>query len=166
MNMHSHRPFPGAFRLACLLALAAYVAPAPAADSPEWQPMLAKSFKPKMKDIDVNGIVVNRNVGCVFLLVEGKGVYCSGFGANSFKHVNETWKEVCRLKTADAKHRFKLTPAGILESTDSGATWSKPIPLPRDYKISTQTWVEYDAKHDLLYLIKKGGDLYKLARRK
>jgi hypothetical protein len=166
MNMQTYRTFPAAFGAASLLVLVAYIGPAAAADPPEWQPMLANSFKEKMKDIEVNGIVVNRNVGCVFLLVEGKGVYCSGFGANCFKPVNETWKEVCRLKTGDAKHRFKLTRAGILESTDGGATWSKPIPLPRDFKISKQTWVNYDAKHDLLYLIKKGSDLYKLARGK
>jgi hypothetical protein len=148
------------------LALAWCGAPAAAADPPEWKPMLGKSFKAKAKDISVDGIVVNRDVGCVFLLVKGKSVYCSPAGAESFKLVEETWKEVCGLKTGDAKHRFKLTRSGILESTDDGATWSRPIPLPRDFQISKQTWVEYDAKHDVLYLIKKGGDLYKLARGK
>jgi hypothetical protein len=164
MDMHAHRTFISAFGVASLLALVWYIAPAAAADPPEWQPMLAKSFKAKTPP--VSGIVVNRNVGCVFLLVPGKGVYCSGAGANSFKLVNETWKQVCALKTSGAKHRFDLIKAGIIETTDGGATWSKPIPLPKDFKISTETWVEYDAKHDVLYLVKNGSDLYKLARGK
>jgi hypothetical protein len=156
----------GAFGAAGLLALLWYVVPAAAAEPPEWQPMLAKSFKADANRPDVSGLVVNRNVGCVFLLVDGKGVYCSGFGAESFKPVDETWEQVCRLKTRDAKHRFELTKSGIIETTDGGATWSKPIPVPKGFEVSAETWIEYDAKHDLLYLMKKGSDLYKLARSK
>jgi hypothetical protein len=166
MNMYPHRTFTGAFGVAGLLALVWYVGPAPAADPPGWQPMLAKSFKAEAKALPVSGIVVNRDVGCVFLLLEGKGVYCSGAGAECFKPVDETWEQVCGLKSRDAKHRFELTKSGIIETTDGGATWSKPIPLPRGFETSAQTWVEYDAKHDLLYLMKNGGDLYKLARGK
>src|SRR5262245_49104544 len=77
-----------------LLALLGYLAPALAAE-PQWQPMLAKSFKSDVKDIGVTGLAVYRNPGCVFLQVEGKGVYCSSAGASKFKTVSETWQEVC-----------------------------------------------------------------------
>jgi hypothetical protein len=137
-----------------------------AADPPQWQPMLARSFKAEAKDIRVSGLVVNRYVGCVFLRVDGKNVYCSPAGANSFKPVNETWKQVRALQTKNAKHRFALTDSGIKESTDGGKTWSKPIPPPKGFVITSKTWVEYDAKHDVLYLMKPGSDLYKLARGK
>src|SRR5262249_12772387 len=131
-------------------------------------PMLAKSFKGEVKDIGVTSLVVYRNPGCVFLLVEGKGVYCSPAGANSFKPVTETWQEVCdhAQKKSDSKHQFLLTDSGIKESTDGGMTWLKPISLPKDFVITSQTWVEYDATNDVLYLMKKGSDLYKLARGK
>ena len=151
-----------------LLALLWCVAPAVPAEPLEWQPMLAKSFKGEVKDVGVTGFVVYRKPGCVFLLVEGKGVYCSSAGANSFKPVTETWKEVCdhARKVSDSKHLFVLSDRGIKESTDGGATWLKPISLPKDVVITPQTWVQYDATNDVLYLMKKGGDLYKLARRK
>src|SRR6516165_10443919 len=93
--MHTPRALLRPWGLLTLLALPCCLAPAAAADAPEWQPMLAKSFKGEMKDIGVTGLTVYRNPGCVFLMVEGKGVYCSSAGANSFKPVTETWKEVC-----------------------------------------------------------------------
>src|SRR5262245_57485898 len=140
MPMHTHR-----FALASLVVLAWFVAPAAAADPPEWQPMLARSFKGEVKDLGVTGLAVYRNPGCVFLQVEGKGVYCSAAGAASFKPVAESWNEVCEHaeKKSDSKHRFVLTDSGIKESTDGGATWSKPIPLPRDFANTPQTWVGY-----------------------
>ena len=151
-----------------LLALLGCLAPAVAADPPEWQPMLARSFKGELKDIGVTGLVVYRNPGCVFLRVEGKGVYCSPAGAGKFKPVNETWKEVLAhaQKASDSRHLFVLSDKGIKESTDGGATWLEPIALPRDFVITSQTWVGYDATNDVLYLMQKGSDLYKLARRK
>ncbi len=132
----------------------------------EWRPMLAKSFKANAKDLRVSGLVVDRNVGCVFLSVEGKGVYCSAFGANSFKPNNKTWEQVCKLRTEDSQHKFALTGGGIKESRDGGATWSQPILAPKGFVITEQTWLAYDAKHDSLYLMKAGSDLYKLARGK
>ncbi len=167
--MHAHTTLIRAFGVAGLVALALgwYIAPAAAADPPKWEPMLAKSFKADAKDLRVSGIVVIRDVGCVFLQVEGKGVYCSSAGANTFNPNQMTWEKVCALhKSKDAKHRFDLTDGGIKESTDGGATWSKPIAPPKDFVISKETWVEYDAKHDVLYLVKNGSDLYKLARGK
>jgi hypothetical protein len=164
--MHKHTTPVRAFGMAGLLGLALgwCIAPAAAADPPTWEPMLARSFKADAKDVRVSSLVVNRNVGCVFLLVEGKGVYCSPAGANSFKPVDETWEEVRALKTKDAKHLFVLTGGGIKESRDGGTTWSKPIPPPKGFVITPETWLEYDARHDVLYLMKAGSDLYKLAR--
>jgi hypothetical protein len=139
---------------------------ATAADPPQWQPMLARSFKEDAKALRVNALLVNRNVGCVFFRVEGGKVYCSGAGAENFKLVNETWDQVSALKTTDLKHLFVLTDSGIKESTDGGASWSQPIPPPRGFVITPQTWFEFDARHDVLYLMKPGSDLYKLQRGK
>lgn len=133
---------------------------------PDWQPMLAKSFKADTKDLRVSGLVVDSDVGCVFLSVEGKGVYCSSFGAKRFTPYNKTWEQVRKLHAEDSKHKFVLTDSGIMESRDGGATWSQPILTPKDFEITEQTWVAYDAKHDSLYLMKAGSDLYKLARGK
>jgi hypothetical protein len=154
--------------IVALLALLACLTPAVAADAPQWQPMLAKSFQGEAKDIGVIGLAVYRDPGCVFLQVEGKGVYCSAAGANRFKPVTETWKEVCEhaQQKSDAKHLFVVTDNGIKESTDGGTTWLKPISLPKDFVVTSQTWVQYDAKNNVLYLMNKDSDLYKLARRK
>ena len=85
----------------------------------------------------------------------------------AFKLVNETWQEVCAhaQKVNNPKHVFVLTDTSIKECTDGGATWLKSIALPKDFVITSQTWVQYDATNDVLYLMKKDSDLYKLARR-
>jgi hypothetical protein len=168
MNMHTPQTLLRPWGLLTLLAWLCCLTPAVAADVPEWQPMLARSFRGDMKDIGITGLAVYRNTGCVFLQMEGKGVYCSGAGAGSFKPVTETWNEVCdhAQKLSDSRHRFVLTDSGIKESTDGGATWLKPIPLPRDFVVTAEAWVEYDARNDAVYLMKKGSDLYKLARGK
>ena len=152
---------------AWFLALAWRLAPAAASDPPQWQPMLAKSFKAEAKDIGVTSLAVYRNTGCVFLQVDGK-VYCSSAGANKFNQVNETWKQVSdqAQKTSSSKHVFVLTDTCIKESTDGGATWLKTISLPKDFVMSSETWVQYDAANNAVYLMKKGSDLYKLPRGK
>ncbi len=67
----------------------------------------------------------------------------------------------------DAKHMFILTGAGIVESTDAGTTWSSPIAAPKDLKgIGGLTWLAYDPQNDVIYLMKMGSDLFKLARAK
>src|SRR5262249_25440939 len=103
-----------------LLALLGFVTPAGAGDppSPQWQPVLATSFKGDVADLGGTGLAVSRNRGCVSLLVEGKGVYCSPAGANRFKPVNETWQQVCAHadKVRDAKHVFVLADTCIKES--------------------------------------------------
>ena len=49
----------------------------------------------------------------------------------------------------DAKHLFVLTGAGVIESTDGGETWSKPIALPKELKgVGGLTWIEYDPQGD------------------
>jgi len=155
------------------IAVAAWlgcVAPALAEEqtSPQWQPMLAKSFIGDVKKIGVTSLVVYPHPGCVFLLVDGQSVYCSPAGANSFKPVKETWKEVRDHADAarDSKHVFVLTENSIKESRDGGATWLKHISLPEGFVLTSSTWVEYDATNDIVYLMKPGSDLYQLARRK
>jgi hypothetical protein len=152
-----------------LLALLGGLATASAGGdpAPQWQPMLAKSLKGEMKEMSVLGLAVYRNPGCVFLLVEGKGVFCSPAGAGSFKPVSETWEQVSAhaQMTRDTKHVFVLTETAIKESRDGGTTWQKPIVLPKGFVATSPAWVEYDAANDVVYLMKPGSDLYKLARR-
>jgi photosystem II stability/assembly factor-like uncharacterized protein len=87
----------------------------------------------------------------------------------------KTWKKVGEVKDAqygpvigkDAKHLFVLTRPGVVESSDGGATWSKPLPPPPEMKgIGGLSWLEYDPRNDVLYLMKMGSDLYRLARGK
>ena len=87
--------------------------------------------------------------------------------------VGKSWKKLGDLKGGlfgpvigkDAKQLFVLTKDGIVESADSGATWAKAIALPKEMKgASTLTWVEYDPKNDVLYVMKMGSALYKLTR--
>jgi hypothetical protein len=86
----------------------------------------------------------------------------------------ETWEKVCELKDGrfgpvfgkDAKQIFVLTGAGIVESTDGGLTWTKPIPIPPELKgVSPLTWMAYDPKNDVLYVMKMTSELYKLSKR-
>jgi photosystem II stability/assembly factor-like uncharacterized protein len=87
----------------------------------------------------------------------------------------KTWQKLGAIKDAqygpifgkDAKHLFVLTKGGIVESRDGGATWSQPLPPPKAMKgIGGLSWLEYDPKNDVLYLLKMGSDLYKLPRAK
>jgi photosystem II stability/assembly factor-like uncharacterized protein len=105
--------------------------------------------------------------GMLFWLVDGALIASPDKGA--------TWKRVCALKDGrygpvfgqDRQHMFVLTGAGIIETTDGGANWSKPIAPPKDLKgVGGLTWLEYDPKSDSLYLMKMGSELFKLARGK
>jgi photosystem II stability/assembly factor-like uncharacterized protein len=104
--------------------------------------------------------------GSLYWLVEGALIASADKGA--------TWKKVGDVKDGrygpvfgkDAKHLFVLTGAGVVESTDGGATWAKPVAVPRDLKgVGGLTWLEYDPKNDVLYLMKMGSDLFKLSRK-
>jgi len=86
----------------------------------------------------------------------------------------QTWAKVSDVKDGtygpvfgrDSKHLFVLTKGGVLESTDGGATWGKPVPLPKELKgTSPLTWLEYDPKGDILYVMKMGSDLYRMVRK-
>ena len=85
----------------------------------------------------------------------------------------KSWKKLSSLKEGrcgpvfgkDGKHFFVLAVDGILESTDGSQTWSKPIAVPGDIKNSKLSWLAYDAKHDTLYVMKMGSELYKMERK-
>lgn len=101
----------------------------------------------------------------LYWLVEGALIGSDDQGAS--------WKKIADVKDGrygpifgkDMKHLFVLTGAGITESIDGGATWSMPIAPPKDLKgVGGLTWLAYDQKNDVLYLMKMGSDLFKLAR--
>jgi BNR/Asp-box repeat len=86
-----------------------------------------------------------------------------------------TWKTISAVKGGlygpvfgrTAKHLFVLTRAGIVESTDGGSSWSRPIAAPKMLKgLAGLTWLDYDPRHDVLYLMKMTSDLYCLRRGK
>jgi hypothetical protein len=83
------------------------------------------------------------------------------------------WQKLCELKNGqygpvfgkDARHLFVLTGTGIVESSDGGAAWSKPIPLPAAMKGGGPlTWIAYDPARKVLYAMKMGSDLFRMAR--
>ncbi len=87
----------------------------------------------------------------------------------------KTWKKISDIKDGlygpifgkDAKHQFVLTKAGIIESTDGGTSWAKPVAVPKELKgVSALTWMEYDPKNDVLYVMKMTSDLYRMVRTK
>jgi photosystem II stability/assembly factor-like uncharacterized protein len=87
----------------------------------------------------------------------------------------KTWTNLGVLKDGrygpifgkDERQMFVLTGAGIVESTDRGATWSEPLALPKEVKGgSPLTWIEFDPANDVLYAMKMGSQLYRLERRK
>ena len=84
-----------------------------------------------------------------------------------------SWTKLCDLKDGrfgpvfgkDAKHLFVLTGAGIVESRDGGATWAKPIAVPKELKgVSPLTWLDYDPANDALYVMKMTSELYRWER--
>ena len=105
--------------------------------------------------------------GTLYWLVDGGLIASADKGA--------TWKKIGEVKDAqygpifgrNAQHMFVLTKAGSVESTDGGVTWSQPIAPPKDLKgIGGLSWLEYDPKHDTLYLMKMTSELYRLTRGK
>ena len=100
--------------------------------------------------------------GVLYWLVDG-ALISTGDGG-------ESWKKLGDLKDGlygpifdkDSKHMFVLTKTGIVESTNGGTDWSRPILPPGDLKgISSLTWIEYDPKMQMLYIMKMGSDLYR-----
>ena len=103
--------------------------------------------------------------GALYWLADGAVIRTADRGA--------TWQKLGDLKDGrcgpvfgkDAKHLFVLTGAGVAESTDGGATWAKPIPVPKELKgVNPLTWLDYDPAADVLYVMKMTSELYKLPR--
>jgi hypothetical protein len=125
----------------------------------------ARTFKP-CGDYSTKALPKWHN-GTLYWLVDGALIASADKG--------ETWKKQGDIKDGrcgpvfgkDAKHMFVLTGAGIVESTDGGVSWSKPVAIPKEMKgVSALTWIEYDPKNDVLYTMKMGSDLFKMARGK
>ena len=104
--------------------------------------------------------------GTLYWLVDGALISTTDQG--------KTWTRISDVKDGqygpifgkDAKHLFVLTKTGILESTDGGVSWSKPVALPKELKgAHPLTWLEYDPTGDVLYVMKMGSDLYRLVRK-
>ena len=124
-----------------------------------------KTFAPVAEHVAVS--LPKPQGDAVYWLVEGALLKGTEKGAK--------WEKVSAVKDArygpifgkDAKTLFVLTTAGVIESTDGGVTWTKPLAVPKELKgVSTLTWLEYDPKNDLLYVMKMGSDLYKMSRAK
>jgi photosystem II stability/assembly factor-like uncharacterized protein len=105
--------------------------------------------------------------GTLYWLVEGVLIASSDQG--------QTWKKLSEVKEGrcgpvfgrDAQHLFVLTVNSIRESKDGGVTWQAPIPLPVAMKgAGNLAWLEYDARQDILYVMKMGSELYRWTRRK
>lgn len=103
------------------------------------------------------------------------GLYWLADGAlHRTTDAGKTWASVGAVKDGrygpvfgKAGQLFVLTGAGVVESTDGGAKWSAPLPVPPALKgVSALTWLDYDPTADTLYVMKMGSDLYALDRRK
>jgi hypothetical protein len=84
-----------------------------------------------------------------------------------------TWKKLSEVKDgicgpvfgSTAEHLLILTSKGILESTNGGMIWLPAIPLPVEMKGANHlSWLEYDALHDFMYVMKMGSELYQWKR--
>jgi hypothetical protein len=92
----------------------------------------------------------------------------------STKDRGKTWQKVSDVKDGrfgpifgNPEQLFVLTGAGIIESTDGGRSWSKPIAVPKAMKgISTLSWLEYDPTRDVLYVMRMDSQLFRLKSRK
>jgi hypothetical protein len=105
--------------------------------------------------------------GTLYWLVDGALLATTDTG--------KTWKKISDVKDGrygpvfgkEARQMFVLTKEAVVESTDGGATWGTPLALPKEVKGgSPLTWLDYDPKSDVLYVLKMGSDLYRLARGK
>ena len=130
-----------------------------------------KSFRPcgEYSPVGMNSAqaLPKWRAGTLYWLVDG------GLIATTDK--GESWKKLGEVQDSqygpvfgkNAEQMFVLTKTGVVESTDGGATWSKPLSPPKEMKgIGGLSWLEYDPMHNVLYLMKMGSDLYRLPRAK
>jgi hypothetical protein len=102
--------------------------------------------------------------GSLYWLADGNLIASADQGA-SWKTLGPVNGKCGPVFGKTAKHLFVATPTGIVESTDGAATWSKPLPLPKEMKGWTSlSWLDYDAKNDVLYVMKMGSELYRMKR--
>jgi photosystem II stability/assembly factor-like uncharacterized protein len=87
----------------------------------------------------------------------------------------KSWKNLGAVKDGrfgpvfgkSAQHLFIIAGNAILESTDGGQTWGKPIAPPKEMKgLSGLSWLEYDPTQDVLYVMKMNSELYRWKRGK
>jgi hypothetical protein len=105
--------------------------------------------------------------GVLYWLVADGLIATSDLGA--------TWQRVSEIKDGrygpifggTARHVFVLTKEGIVESSNGGATWSSSVTLPQGLKgVADLQWLEFDPKHDVLYVMAMGSDLWRWDRGK
>jgi photosystem II stability/assembly factor-like uncharacterized protein len=102
----------------------------------------------------------------LYWLVEGALIRTRDKGA--------TWTRVCDLKDGrcgpvfgkTAREMFVLSRSGVVASTDGGATWAAPIPVPELKGVAPLSWLDYDPVNEVLYVMKMGSDLFKMPHRK
>ncbi|MFO0864321.1 MAG: hypothetical protein U0744_06630 [Gemmataceae bacterium] len=101
--------------------------------------------------------------GKPYWLVEGAIITSADQGKTWAKHTEVKNGQFGPIFGKDEKHMFVLTPAGIISTTDGGSQWSQPIAPPRDMKgLGQLSWIGYDAKNNILYLMKMTSDLYRM----
>jgi hypothetical protein len=102
--------------------------------------------------------------GVLYWLVEG-GLIATSDKGKTWKKLSDVDAQYGPVFGKSAGHLFVLTRRGIVESTNGGLTWSKPIAPPKELKgISPLSWIEFDPTHNVLYIMKRGSNLYKLGR--
>jgi photosystem II stability/assembly factor-like uncharacterized protein len=121
----------------------------------------AKTFE-KVADFSTKAVPVWFD-GKAYWLVDGALI--------TSKDNGQTWDQVAAVKNGqfgpifgkDEKHIFVLTPSGVVITTDGGSTWSPPIPPPKEMKgLGSLSWIAYDVKNGILYLMKMGSHLYRM----
>ena len=95
-----------------------------------------------------------------------KGLISSSDKGQTWKSLSEVNDGICGpVFGSDTKHLFVLTSEGIRESKNGGTTWLLTIALPAEMKGANHlSWLEYDALHDMIYVMKMGSELYQWRR--
>jgi photosystem II stability/assembly factor-like uncharacterized protein len=87
------------------------------------------------------------------------------------KDKGKTWEQFAAIKNGqfgpifgkDEKQLFVLTPSGVVMSTDGGEKWSAPLVPPKEMKgLGPLSWIAFDTRNNIIYLMKMGSDLYRI----